>query len=58
MSAGPHSTPVDSFPDWRVEELARKYNDPREWDFEHDSDGEIDDVELEESGEPITGEHE
>lgn len=37
-------------PQWRVEELARKYNDPHEWDAALDGDGEIDDVELE-SGE-------
>jgi hypothetical protein len=47
----PHSTPVDSFPSWRVDELSAKYSDPHEWDFERDSDGEIDDVELEDAGE-------
>jgi hypothetical protein len=51
MSTGPHSTPVDAFPDWRVIELRHKYSDPHEWDAELDSDGEIDDVELEESSE-------
>lgn len=50
MSTAPHSTPVDAFPDWRVSELSRKYNDPHEWDAELDGDGEIDDVELEEAG--------
>lgn len=49
MSSAPHSTSVDSFPSWRVEELARKYNDPHEWDVTLDSDGEIDDVELEDA---------
>jgi hypothetical protein len=51
MSAGPHSIPVDSFPSWRVDELAAKYNDPHEWDVERDGDGEIDDVELESGAE-------
>lgn len=51
----PHSTPVGSYPEWRVDELARKYTDPHEWDAELDSDGEIDDVELEESGESEEG---
>jgi hypothetical protein len=46
----PHSTPIDAYPDWRREELARKYAGPDEWDVERDGDGEIDDVELEESG--------
>lgn len=49
MSTLPHSTPVDAFPDWRSEELARKYTDSHEWDFDLDGDGEIDDVELEAS---------
>jgi hypothetical protein len=48
-----HSTPLGSYPDWRIEELARKYSDPHEWDLDHDSDGEIDDVELEDSREEL-----
>lgn len=45
--APPHSSPIGTYEDWRVSELARKYASPDEWDFEHDGDGEIDDVELE-----------
>lgn len=44
------TAPRDAYPEWRVAELARKYNDPHEWDAELDGDGEIDDVELEGSG--------
>ncbi len=47
----PHSTPVGLYEDWRREEISRKYTDPHEWDAELDGDGEIDDVELEGSGE-------